>query len=103
MASSGSWDLRVEEQGCGVGAGGVLEERLTEGRAGEERRRKGAGRDHLQPETGIWEGGWWNERWWWALKMCVSAVGRPRQHSELPGGEALSGRVEKGPKSRVER
>lgn len=34
--------------------------------------------------------------------MCVSAVGRPRQHSELPGKEALSGRVEKGPKSQGE-
>lgn len=48
-------------------------------------------------------GGWWNEGWWWALKMCVSAVGRPRQRSELPGREALSGQAEKEPKSRVER
>lgn len=43
-----------------------------------------------------------DERWWWARKMRVSAVGRPRQRFELPGREALSGRVQKGPKSRVE-
>ena len=77
-------------------------ETLTEGRTREERR-KGAGRDRLQPEACVCEWGWWNERWWWALKMCVSAVGRPHQHLELPGREELSGQVEKGPNSWVER
>lgn len=72
-----------------------------EGRTTEEGR-KGEGWERL-PETCIWEGGWCDERWWWALKMCASAAGTPHRHLELPGSSALSGQAEKGPSSQGER